>query len=145
MISIDEPFFSNSMPEYATELMDIITKDLTCPTILHACGDVYKIIPALIELPVDILSHEFKASPHLLEAFSEYSFTQHLCIGAVRSDDPQIEPVDTITDHINKALDHFGDKVLQVSPDCGQRLLSQRVAYQKLKNLVKAGEIINDR
>lgn len=143
MISIDEPFFSNNMPEYGEELINIITKNVSCPTILHACGDVSSIVPQLLEMPVDILSHEFKASPQLFDVFKEYSFSQNLCLGSVRSDDLRVESVEEITNHVLKAIDMFGDKIIQISPDCGQRLLPRDVAFQKLKNLTEAGEKIN--
>lgn len=143
MISIDEPFFSNNMPDYGKELIGIITQDISCPTVLHACGDVSTIVPELLEMPVDILSHEFKASPQLFDAFKEYSFSQKLCLGSVRSDDVRVESVEEITNHIMGAIDIFGDKIIQISPDCGQRLLPRDVAFQKLKNLTKAGEKIN--
>ena len=143
MISIDEPFFSNCIPDYGNELIDIVTKNISCPTILHACGDISSSIPNLIEMPVDILSHEFKASPHLLDAFKEYSFSQSLCLGSVRSDNNNVESVDEITNHILMAIDIFGRKIIQISPDCGQRLLPRKIAFQKLKNIVKAGEKIN--
>lgn len=143
MISIDEPFFSNEMPGYGKELIEIITEKLSCPKVLHACGDVSSIVPKLLEMPVDVLSHEFKASPQLLNVFKDYSFPQKICLGSVRSDDPNVEGVDEIVSHIKKARDIFGDKVIQVSPDCGQRLLPRKNAYNKLKNLVKAGEIVN--
>ena len=143
MISIDEPFFSNNMPDYGKELIGIITQDISCPTVLHACGDVSTIVPELLEMPVDILSHEFKASPQLFDAFKEYSFSQKLCLGSVRSDDVRVESVEEITNHIIRAIDIFGDKIIQISPDCGQRLLPRDVAFQKLKNLTKAGEKIN--
>lgn len=143
MISIDEPFFSNEMPEYGKELIGIITKKISCPTVLHACGDVSPIIPSLIEMPVDILSHEFKASPQLFNGFKKYSFPQKICLGSVRSDDPRVESVEEIEKHIRKAIEVFNGKIIQVSPDCGQRLLPKQIAYQKLENLVKAGRIIN--
>ena len=143
IISIDEPFFSNKMPEYAKELIEIITKYLTCPTTLHACGDISNIIPDLFEIPVDILSHEFKATPKLMDVFKDYSFSQNLCLGAIRSDDSRVESVEEIKNHIEKAIDYFGEKIIQISPDCGQRFLSRDIAFQKLKNLVKAGEKIN--
>lgn len=143
MISIDEPFFSNNMPEYGKELIKIITENVSIPTRLHACGDVSDVVPELLEMPVDILSHEFKASPQLFNAFKEHDFSQKICLGSVRSDDTRVESVDGIIDHINKALDVFGDKIVQVSPDCGQRLLPRKIAFDKLKNLVKAGEVIN--
>ncbi len=143
MISIDEPFFSNNMPDYGRELIGVITQDISCPTVLHACGDVSAIVPELLEMPVDILSHEFKASPQIFDAFKEYSFSQKLCLGSVRSDDMGVESVEEITNHIMRAIDIFGDKIIQISPDCGQRLLPRDVAFQKLKNLTKAGEKIN--
>ena len=45
--------------------------------------------------------------------------------------------------HIKKGIDIFGNKITQLAPDCGQKMLPRDAAFQKLKNLVKAGEIIN--
>ena len=143
MISIDEPSFSNNLPEYGRELIQMITNNLSCPTVLHVCGDISKSIAEIIEMPVDVLSHEFKASPQLLDTFQEYSFPQSLCIGSVRSDDDRVETVEEITTHIKNAQNHFGEKIVHISPDCGQRLLPQQIALQKLKNLVLAGEKIH--
>jgi len=143
MISIDEPFFSNEIPEYGKEIIGIITKDISCPTRLHACGNVSDILLDLFEMPVDILSHEFKASPQIFDAFKEYAFPQKICLGAVRSDDTRVESVEEIMEHTKKGMDIFGKKIVQLAPDCGQRLLPKDVAFQKLKNLVKVGEKIN--
>ena len=143
VLSIDEPFFSQNMPSFASDLIELITQDIQIPTVLHICGDVSKIIDKIIELPVDILSHEFKASPKLLSGFQQYSFPQQLCLGSVRSDDFRVEPVDEILGHIRGAYEVFGSKIVHVAPDCGQRLLPRQVAFIKLKNLVKAGEVFN--
>jgi len=143
IIGIDEPFFSNFMPEYAKDLIEIIVRKIKCPITLHVCGDVSNIVPDIFDMPVDILSHEFKASPFLLNVFNKYSFSQKICLGSVRSDDSTIESVEEIESHIKKALDIFGNKVIQISPDCGQRNLSRDIAYQKLRNLVLAGEKID--
>jgi 5-methyltetrahydropteroyltriglutamate--homocysteine methyltransferase len=143
IISIDEPFFSNEMPEYGKDLIEIITKKLTCKKRLHVCGDVSKIIPELLEMPVDILSHEFKASPNLLDDFSKYDITKNICLGTVRSDDSRIETVDEIIAQIKRGFEVFGDKIVQIAPDCGQRMLPRSVAFQKLKNLAIAGEKID--
>jgi 5-methyltetrahydropteroyltriglutamate--homocysteine methyltransferase len=145
LISIDEPFFSNNFPEIGFELIKIITNNINCPTRLHVCGDVSKIIPNLIELPVDILSHEFKAKPNLIKSFKEYENKKKICLGSVRSDNNKIESTDEILSHIDLAYSVFGDKIIQISPDCGQKLLSRNIAFNKLKNLVKAGEIFNGR
>ena len=142
-ISIDEPFFSNEMPDYAEELIRTVTNGITCQTTLHVCGDISSKISQIIELPVDILSHEFKATSKLIDVFSEHSFPQRICLGSVRSDRDQIESVDEIIEHIRKASDFFGDKLIQIAPDCGQRLLSRKIAFKKLQNLVRAGELFN--
>lgn len=142
LISIDEPFFSMGIPEYGKELIDIIIKDLTCPTRLHVCGDVSDKIPEILEMQVDILSHEFKASPSLFDTFNQYNVTKNICLGSVRSDNTKIETVDEIVTHIKKGIDIFGNKITQLAPDCGQKMLPRDAAFQKLLNLVKAGEII---
>jgi 5-methyltetrahydropteroyltriglutamate--homocysteine methyltransferase len=145
LISIDEPFFSNQFPEYAKELLRVLTQHLSCPTRLHVCGDVSAIVPQLGELPVDILSHEFKASPFLFDVFREHPCSKNICVGAVRSDDLRVEPVAEIVSHIEKARGLFGEKMIQIAPDCGQRLLPQAVAFEKLSHLCQAGGIINGR
>jgi 5-methyltetrahydropteroyltriglutamate--homocysteine methyltransferase len=130
------------MPDYAEDLITIITKDLSRPTRLHVCGDVSNIISKIVEIPVDILSHEFKASPELFKSFKDISFPQEICLGSVRSDHPKVETIDEITVHIQNGINVFDDKICQLSPDCGLRNLPRDIAFKKLKNLVKAGEKI---
>ncbi len=142
-ISIDEPVFSNELPEYASELIQTITEGLSRPTRLHVCGDVSRIIPQLVDMPVDVLSHEFKASPHLFDVFVEYPCRKNICVGAVQSDDVRIESIEEIVTHVKKAITIFNGNVVQIAPDCGQRLLPRDIAFQKLKNLAAAGEILN--
>jgi 5-methyltetrahydropteroyltriglutamate--homocysteine methyltransferase len=143
LISIDEPVFSNELPQYANELIQTITNGLSRPTRLHVCGDVSRIIPQLVDMPVDILSHEFKASPHLFDVFQDYPCRKNMCVGAVRSDDVVVESVEEIVTHVKKAIAIFDTNVVQIAPDCGQRLLPRDIAFQKLKNLAAAGEILN--
>jgi 5-methyltetrahydropteroyltriglutamate--homocysteine methyltransferase len=142
IISIDEPFYSIEIPEYGNDLIKKVIDSVSCPTRLHICGDITGVISEIVDMPVDILSHEFKASPKLFDLFREYNLTRNICLGCIRSDKSDIESVDEIVTHIQKGLDIFGDKLTQLAPDCGQRLLPRNVAFQKLKNLVKAGEIV---
>lgn len=145
MISIDEPFFSVSMPDYAKELLEIIIKEINCPVRLHVCGDVSPIVSNILEIPVDVLSHEFKALPKLFNVFKDHSFNQSICLGSVRSDNPILESTREIVNHIKKGINIFGDKIAQISPDCGLRFLPRDIAYKKLKNLVKAWSIVYGR
>ncbi len=145
LLSVDEPFFSTDLPAYAHELIDIVYDGIKLTKRLHVCGNVSGIIPTLLDMPVDILSHEFKTSPQLFDAFKDYAITKKICLGCVRSDTTAIESIQEITQHIKKAQTVFEDNIAQLAPDCGQRMLPQPVALQKLKNLVKAGESINAR
>lgn len=140
LISIDEPFFSMDMPDYGKDLIKTVTKDLKCPIRLHVCGDVSQIVPELLDMPVKILSHEFKASPKLFNVFKQHKITKEICLGSVRSDNARVEPVGEIIEHLKKGIDVFGDNISQLAPDCGQRMLPRDAAFQKLQNLVKAGE-----
>lgn len=140
MISIDEPIFSTTIPEYGKDLIDIIVKDLTCPTRLHVCGDISHTLNDIVEMPVDMLSHEFKATPKLFTIYEDISFPQQICLGSVRSDTPTVESVDEISDHIRTGVEVFGHKIGQIAPDCGLRFLPRENAFQKLHHLVMAGE-----
>ncbi len=138
LISIDEPFFSVEMPEYAKELIKTILKNVKITIRLHVCGDVSKIIPDLLDIPVDILSHEFKAKPKLFEHFKRYDISKKICLGSIRSDLIKIESIDEIKKHISIGNKIFDGKIIQISPDCGLKMLPKYIAFKKLKNLVKA-------
>jgi len=141
MISVDEPYLSTFFPSYAPELIEIVVSQIDIPLRLHVCGDVSKIIAELLDMPVDILSHEFKATPSLFDCFKEYPEpNKKFCIGCVRSDNDTVETTEDIIHHIEKAYDVFGDSIAQLSPDCGLRLLPRDVAYEKLKRLRYAWE-----
>jgi len=138
LISIDEPYFSVDFPGYGKDIISVITKNLKCSTRLHVCGDVSKIIPDILDMPVDIISHEFKASSKLFNEFGKYNVTKNICLGSVCSDNIRIETVDEIIKHLQKGIEAFGGKISQLAPDCGLRLLPRNIAFQKLKNLVTA-------
>ena len=142
LISIDEPFFSVSPPDYAKDLIKIVLKKVNCKKRLHVCGDVSKIIPMLLDIPVDILSHEFKAKPSLIDDFKNYSISKEICLGSVRSDNKKVESIDEIKNHILKGINVFDYKISQIAPDCGLRQMPRKNAFKKLENLVKAGEEI---
>lgn len=145
MISVDEPFYANGFPEYAFELIDHVLSNVNCPTRLHACGNVTSIVPSLLDLPVDVLSHEFAATPDLFDAFAEYPNTQKkICLGSVRSDQDQVESVDEIISHIQRGIDVFGDHLAQIAPDCGLRLLPESIAFEKLNHLHEAIKVVYD-
>jgi len=138
MIQFDEPFYSVEYPEYAKELITVIRDGLQVPVALHACGDVKDIFADLIEFPVDVLDHEFKGNPHLVDVVGEYSFSQGIGLGSVRSDSEVVETVQEISDFIGNAVSKFGVEKLMIDPDCGLKHVPLDSAKAKLQNLVEA-------
>jgi 5-methyltetrahydropteroyltriglutamate--homocysteine methyltransferase len=142
ILQVDEPFFSLEYPEYAEMLVSTIFSGVDVPRALHVCGDVSGIFGKLVELPVDILDHEFAAHPELLDVVRDVEFNQKLGYGCVRSDEDSAEPVDVISERIKKGIDCVGTGRLLLDPDCGLRNLSPAVAKSKLENLVKARNMV---
>ncbi len=144
IVSVDEPFFSVSYPDYADELIENVTKNINIKKRIHVCGDVTDIVPNLLDLPVDILSCEFKAKPNLFDEFKKYSLSKNICLGSVRSDNQKVESVGEIKNHVLKGIEIFDGKISQIAPDCGLRQIPRKNAFEKLKNLSIVGEEIND-
>lgn len=139
MISVDEPFFANNFPEYADELISHVISSVSVPTRLHACGDVTDIVDSLLDLSVDVLSHEFTATPGLFDAFAAYPNDQKkICLGSVRADLMRVESVEEIRDHIIRGKQVFGNRLVQIAPDCGLRMLPKKNAFEKLTHLHQA-------
>jgi len=142
IIQVDEPFFSVEYPEYADAILETIFSGVDAPRALHVCGDVGPIFASLVELPVDILDHEFAAHPDLLEVAADIDFSQRIGYGCVRSDVNTAESVKDISERIKKGVASFGHKRLLLDPDCGLRHLSPEVARAKLENMVTARNLV---
>jgi 5-methyltetrahydropteroyltriglutamate--homocysteine methyltransferase len=142
LIQLDEPFFSVEMPEYAGSLVSAVLSGVDLPKALHVCGDVGRIFADLVELPVDVLDHEFAAHPDLLDMVADIDFCQKLGYGCVRSDVNAVESIAEISERIKKGVESFGHRRLLLDPDCGLRHLSPEVAKAKLENMVKARDLV---
>jgi 5-methyltetrahydropteroyltriglutamate--homocysteine methyltransferase len=142
VLQIDEPYYSLEYPEYAGTLISTLLSGVEIPRALHVCGDVSQIFSQLVDLPVDILDHEFTAHQELLSVISEIDFTQSIGFGCVRSDINVAETVSEISERIKKGIDCVGHNRLILDPDCGLRHLSQDVARSKLENMVKARNVV---
>ncbi len=142
IIQVDEPFFSIDRPEYGKDLVEIVLKNTNVDKALHVCGDIKPLFEDLIEIDVDILDHEFAAHTGLDDFVSGYDFPHKLGFGCVRSDVNEAESVDKIKERILKGLDLFSEDKLLLDPDCGLRNLDQKVACQKLRNMVEARDLV---
>ncbi|MBS3816526.1 MAG: hypothetical protein KGY76_03065 [Candidatus Thermoplasmatota archaeon] len=141
VVQLDEPFFSNQLPPYGKNAVEKVL-DVDVPTKLHVCGDVTAIIAELVEIDVDILDHEFAANPQLYDAYGEIENPHRMSVGAVTTE-PEVEGVETIKERIDMAYETFGPKTM-IDPDCGLRNLKEEKARAKLKNMVKARDVVLD-
>ncbi|MEQ9714318.1 MAG: methionine synthase [Candidatus Asgardarchaeia archaeon] len=148
-LQIDEPMYSIGAPlDMGKKAIKIITEDIKLPTALHVCGKIVRIFDKLLEFEgIDILSHEFAASPENFSVITRKKLEEHgkkLGVGCVKSNDPTIESVDFSYNVIKKAVDIVGIENIIVHPDCGLRLLTRDVAFNKLKVMVEATRLIEE-
>lgn len=142
MVQIDEPYFSVEYPSYGRDLIESMINKVKKPIALHVCGDIADIFKNLIEYKVDVLDHEFAKKPELINVIKGYSFKQKIGFGCVRSDDENVEDVETIKKRIEKIISILGEEKIYIDPDCGLRNLPREIAYKKLCNMVKARNLI---
>ncbi|CAB3289475.1 Methionine synthase [Methanocaldococcus lauensis] len=151
IIQIDEPILSTGLYDFdiARKAIDIIVKDLNIKFAMHVCGNVYNIIEELNKFNVDILDHEFASNRKNLDILE--SIKKKVGFGCVNTKVKSVESVDEIKSLIEEGLEilknnenlnkNLFENIL-IDPDCGMRLLPIDVAFNKLKNMVKATKLI---
>ena len=146
-VQVDEPALSTrpwrEEAELAKEALKYVFSGLDgVKKIVHICyGRLEKILPYLLEYPVDQFALEFKNSNfRLLPYLKEYGYNKELGYGVVDVHSLQVESVKEIKEAID-ALMKMGilppEKVF-INPDCGLKPLPREVAKAKLKNMVEA-------
>ncbi len=148
-IQVDEPALSTrplrEEVELAREALEIIFKGVDAKKIMHVCfGRVEKILPYLLDFPVDQLDLEFKNSGfRLLPFLKEYGFNKELGYGVIDVHSTRIESVKEIREDIEKLMkmDFIGPEKVYIDPDCGLKRLPRDVAKAKLRNMVEAARM----
>jgi 5-methyltetrahydropteroyltriglutamate--homocysteine methyltransferase len=148
-IQVDEPALSTrplrEEAELAKEALEIVFKGVSAKRIVHICfGRIEKILPYLLDYPVDQFDFEFKNSDfRLLPYLKEYGYDKELGYGVIDVHSLQIESVDEIKEAIDRLmkLDIIGPEKVYIDPDCGLKRLPREVARKKLENMVKAARI----
>ncbi len=138
---------------------------------IHVCGDISGVAGTLLQSEAQVLDHSFKDSPKNLGAYSKKIFERTdkmIGFGCVSSSaDPQllldirdgkaqwtdaVESIDEIEKLILEGGKRFGLDRLMIIPDCGfggmrgffKDDTGQRIAVQKLKNMVMAARRIRE-
>lgn len=138
---------------------------------IHVCGDLSRVAGILLKSKAPILDHEFKGSPKNLNFYTRAALEKSdkmIAFGCVNSKpDPQlllavrngkmkwmdiVESVEEIEKLILEGGRRFGLERLLIDPDCGfwgmrgyfKDDTGQKIATQKLRNMVKAAERIKE-
>jgi 5-methyltetrahydropteroyltriglutamate--homocysteine methyltransferase len=129
-LQIDEPVLYN-----------VGVENVEIPVKLHPHVASFTEFEQLLKLKnVEYIGVEAAKYPVLLDKLTGASFEGHgksVALGVIDTDNPEVESVETVKKRIARGIDIFGDD-MWVNPDCGLRLQTREVAFQKLKVLVDA-------
>jgi 5-methyltetrahydropteroyltriglutamate--homocysteine methyltransferase len=147
-VQVDEPALSTrpyrEEVELLKEALKVMLGGIDAKKIVHICfGRVEKILPYIIELPVDQIDLEFKNSNfRLLPYLKEYGFDKELGYGVIDVHSTRVETVEEIKRDIERLLkeDILPPEKVYVDPDCGLKRLPREIAKAKLRNMVAAAK-----
>lgn len=140
VIQIDEPYLSTGMADLKTakKAVEIITKNLSVPVAMHACGEVMNIWEDLLKFKVDIIDCEFAGQPKNLQVLDNTNLRgKKVGLGCVDSRIDEVETKEQVTSIIKKGMDAVGRENIIADPDCGMRLRTREAAFSKLKIMVE--------
>ncbi|MEB2836068.1 MAG: methionine synthase [Desulfurococcales archaeon] len=148
-VQIDEPALSTrpwrEEAELAGEALEVIFRGVSAKRIVHICfGRIERILPYILDYPVDQFDLEFKNSDfRLLPYLKEYGYDKELGYGVVDVHSLQVESVEEIKKAIDDLmkLDIIGPEKVYIDPDCGLKRLPREIAREKLKNMVEAARL----
>ena len=145
-IQVDEPALSTKPireeAELVKEALEILFRGIEAKKIVHICfGRIEKILPYILDFPVDQIDLEMKNSSFRLIPFlKEYSYSKEIGFGVIDVHSTRVESVDEIEQDIKRIVDAdiVGPEKIYVDPDCGLKRLPREIARAKLKNMVAA-------
>ena len=152
-IQVDEPALSTrpirEEAELVKEALDILFRGVEAKKIVHICfGRVEKIIPYILEFPVDQIDLEMKNSSFRLIPFlKEYGYDKEIGFGVVDVHSTRVESVDEIEHDIMRIVeaDIVSPEKIYVDPDCGLKRLPREIARLKLKNMAAAAKRVREK
>lgn len=148
-IQVDEPAI-HTRPEEDFELavkaMDVVAKGVSAEFHTHICyGDVPKIYPGMLKLPVKQIHLAFKNTNfELLKLFEKVPFdkSKELGLGVIDVHNHNVENLKEVQDGIRTALHHVPAERLWVEPDCGLKTRTPDEVREKLKVMVEARDAV---
>ena len=118
---------------------------------IYANGDYEPIMPHLLRAEVDQLAMEFAVSQAGdVAIFEQFSTDKEIGLGVVDVRGEIADTPDLIVERVEKALRYLAPEQITLNPDCGfaptsTNPISLEEAYQKLKAMAQAAEILRQR
>ena len=156
IVQLDEPWLESrieSARDFAIPAINRAIQDITGITGIHLCFGYaamvkknrkrsYSFLESLVESKVNQISIE-AAQPKLDLSILGSLQDKTMLVGMLDLSKEEIEPPNLIADRILAALNFLSPERLIVSPDCGLKYLTRRVAFGKLSSLVQATALVN--
>lgn len=146
-IQIDEPAATTDPEEIDifVESFNESTKGIDCKFNLHICFSDYALLyPEILKLRnCSQYTFEFAQSDHyeFLELVREYSDDKEIGLGVIDVHTDRIETPELVKERILEASKILRPELIYVNPDCGLRTRTWKIAFAKLKNMVKGAEL----
>ncbi len=118
---------------------------------VYANGDYEPIMPHLLRAEVDQLAMEFAVSQAGdVAIFEQYPTDKEIGLGVVDVRGEIADTPELIIERVEKALRYLAPEQITLNPDCGfaptsTNPISLEEAYQKLKAMAQAAEILRER
>ncbi len=148
-IQVDEPAIHTRPEEdfdLAVRAMEVVVKGVPAEFHTHICyGDVPKIYPGMLKLPVAQIHLAFKNSNfELLRLFEKVPFdpAKQLGLGVIDVHSHVVDDLKSVRDGIRKALKHVPPERLWIEPDCGLKTRTPDEVRAKLQVMVSARDAV---
>lgn len=141
MIQVDEPILSTGAisVDTAKECLKIIFDGIDTPSCVHTCGVLGSISEEWVKLPVDVLDFEYAVSEENLSSLSRNELRgRKIGCGCVKSSASELESVEEIERRVLKCAETFGAENILADPDCGLRMHTPEIAFEKLSRMCEA-------
>jgi 5-methyltetrahydropteroyltriglutamate--homocysteine methyltransferase len=148
-IQIDEPAI-HTRPQadfdLAVEAMEVVVRGVDAEFHTHICyGDVPKIYPGMLRLPVKQIHLAFKNSGfELLKLFERVPFdsSKELGLGVLDVHTHTVENVREVAEGIERALRLLPPERVWIEPDCGLKTRTPDEVREKLKVMIAARDAV---
>jgi 5-methyltetrahydropteroyltriglutamate--homocysteine methyltransferase len=137
--------------------VNLAVADVPVTWALHVCyGNRYArplweghydfLFPAVLDTGVDQLLLEFaRKGDEDLQLIGRHDWDRTVGVGVLDVKTEDVEPVDLVTDRIERALKIVPPERMVITPDCGLRHLPAPVARAKLRAMTTAATQVRER